>query len=572
MVMNWFKRLKIGGRLVLGFSIMSAIALVIGVTGVWSGWVLNGSLRGIAEQRMPALEALLQADRDLHGALAAERSMIFANAGSEQFQQMVKDYDGHVTQMGAEWQAYCKLGRGEQERALQPKFDAAFRDWSALSRRIVDARVADTREGRREALDLSLGEASVAFDQVEGVISQITELTLAGAEKDRNQAHAVYAFSFGLQAGLLLAGLAAGAVLAWALRRSIAGPLARLIDGLTGTARQLTSASSQVAGASQQLADGSSSQAAAIEETSASLEEMSSMTERNAASATDADALMRETNRVVQEAADEMRQLEASMREISAASVETQKIVNTIDEIAFQTNLLALNAAVEAARAGSAGAGFAVVAEEVRGLAMRAASASRNTASMIEGTIARVNSGSALAARACAAFTGVTENASRVGELVSGIATASREQAEGIGQVTHAVQCMDSGTQSAAASAEQSAGAAQELSSQAGKMMEYVAELTSLVGTGGGTAAEPKAATAAIRRPVRTAPRAAAVATSRSREPLKTRGAGVATRAPARVPARAAKPVASPSVVLPLDDDDFNDLGAAGSDAAWARR
>ena len=85
-----------------------------------------------------------------------------------------------------------------------------------------------------------------------------------------------------------------------------------------------------------------------------------------------------------------MSDLTRSMEEISKASEETQKIVKTIDEIAFQTNLLALNAAVEAARAGEAGAGFAVVADEVRSLALRAAESSRNTAALIDGTVSRI--------------------------------------------------------------------------------------------------------------------------------------------------------------------------------------
>ncbi|MBK6735325.1 MAG: hypothetical protein IPG61_14835 [bacterium] len=219
---------------------------------------------------------------------------------------------------------------------------------------------------------------------MEAMVAELTELTLAQAESAREHAGAVYAFNRILQLGMIVAGLVAGGLLAWAIRRSIAGPLSRLIDGLTTTASQLTAASSQVAAASQQLATGASSQAAAIEETSASLEHMSSMTGLNAGSATDADSLMQSTNAVVRGANEEMQRLEVSMREISEASLETQKIVRTIDEIAFQTNLLALNAAVEAARAGAAGAGFAVVAEEVRGLAQRAAGASRNTAGMIE--------------------------------------------------------------------------------------------------------------------------------------------------------------------------------------------
>lgn len=269
--------------------------------------------------------------------------------------------------------------------------------------------------------------------------------------------------------------------------RSVSRTLKAIIEGLTGTSREVGSGAGQLSQASQSLAEGSSEQAASIEETSSSLEEMASMTKQNADNAGQANQLMIETTQVVSTANESMKHLNASMLGISKASEETSKIIKTIDEIAFQTNLLALNAAVEAARAGEAGAGFAVVADEVRNLAMRAAEAAKNTASLIEGTVKRVTEGTAVVEKTNSAFSRAASSVAKMGELVGEITASSNEQAQGIEQINKAVAEMDQVVQQNAAHAEQSASASQEMSAQAEHMKDYIAKLAALIG--GATAA-----------------------------------------------------------------------------------
>jgi methyl-accepting chemotaxis protein/HPt (histidine-containing phosphotransfer) domain-containing protein len=281
----------------------------------------------------------------------------------------------------------------------------------------------------------------------------------------------------------LAAAVLAGAAVAVVVTRSITKPVTRMADTLLAGAQQTTSAAGQVAGASQSLAQGASEQAASLEETTSALEEMAGMTRKNADTAQQAAALSAEAQAAAARGNDAMGKMSAAIQDIEKAATETAKIIKVIDEIAFQTNLLALNAAVEAARAGEAGKGFAVVAEEVRNLAMRSAEAARNTAAMIEGSVASAKGGVMIAAEVGRTLGEITAAATKVNALVGEIAAASREQSQGIGQVNTAVGQMDKVTQANAAAAEESAAAAEELSSQAVQLNDVVQQLGSLVGT-----------------------------------------------------------------------------------------
>jgi methyl-accepting chemotaxis protein len=229
----------------------------------------------------------------------------------------------------------------------------------------------------------------------------------------------------------------------------------RLHESFARMNTRLTQVIRNVTHISKGVAEGASSQASAFEETSASINQIAAMTSQNADNSQAARQLVEETNTRVVEANQSMRELDQSMNRISAAGREIGKIIKTIDEIAFQTNLLALNAAVEAARAGEAGAGFAVVAGEVRSLALKSTEASKNTAGLIEATIQSIENGSALVKKSGELFEQVLESTQQARNLIGEISEASREQAQGLEQINRAIAQVEKVTHKNAAGAEE---------------------------------------------------------------------------------------------------------------------
>jgi hypothetical protein len=263
--------------------------------------------------------------------------------------------------------------------------------------------------------------------------------------------------------------------------RIIVRSLRSISEGLHEGAQQVSSASQQISLSSRNVATGASHQAAGLEEISSSMEEMTSTTKGNWDHATHSRKMTEDAAQIVEKVNQHMTQMEEAMAEVRRSSEATGEIVKTIDEIAFQTNLLSLNAAVEAARAGNAGAGFGVVAGEVRNLAMRASGAAKNTSELIEATIKAVKNGADLVNVTRNAFKANIEISARMKTLVEEISTASEEQAQGIEQINSNINGVTSTVQANADSAKESASAAEELTVEAAKLQNYAEQLASLI-------------------------------------------------------------------------------------------
>ncbi len=266
------------------------------------------------------------------------------------------------------------------------------------------------------------------------------------------------------------------------MMRSMTKPVDITLQGLVEATDHVNTGSAQLAEVSIHLAEGASEQASSIQESSSSLEQMAAMTHRNAGNTEQARTMMGQAREILTVVEKNMNNMTTAMEDINHSSEETEKIIKTIDEIAFQTNLLALNAAVEAARAGEAGAGFAVVAGEVRNLAIRAAEAAKSTSALIENIIRDAKGGGELTTLTRQSFSDNLDFMAKIANLVDEIAAANHEQAQGIEQINKAMAEMDRVTQQTAANAEETASTSEQMSAQAAQLKQHVVDLSNIVG------------------------------------------------------------------------------------------
>lgn len=301
------------------------------------------------------------------------------------------------------------------------------------------------------AFDRSPDEAR-AFAEVERLIQQrrgsdevraaLTKVLELREEESRRENRAfverlwrIRVFVVGAGAIGVLLVIVAGSISARRIARSLGTAVVSLSEGT----HAMAGATEALAGSSRSLEQGYSSQVGAIARTAGAMTQLTAMTHQNADSARQARALVDEVTAKATGAEATMTHLVSTMGEIASTGAAIASITRTIDEISFQTNLLALNAAVEAARAGAAGAGFAVVANEVRALSLRTGSAARDVTSLLEGSSQRIKAGTALVEQTNAQFQAVARSVGDVAQLMRGISSASSEQSKGIDDVGGAV-------------------------------------------------------------------------------------------------------------------------------------
>ena len=426
-----------------------------------------------------ALQAQQVADM-MHDALRGDATAAIIGAQNKDAAAVAaaaKDYTEHAALIREKMDGNRKIDLGAEVAAKLDGITAPLTEYLA----VVDQSI------KLAATDLSAAHASSeklqkSFHTMEEAMAQLSDAIEAEGKRANEATNAGFRSFLTVMIGVTAAAALFLIILSVLVARSIPRPFIAIIAQLREAADANAQSAGLVAQTSTALAEGSSQQAASLEETSASLEEISSMAKRNADHAQRAKDIARSTRTTAETGTAEVAAMNEAMAAIKTSSDGIAKIIKTIDEIAFQTNILALNAAVEAARAGEAGMGFAVVAEEVRALAQRSATAARETADKIDDSVTKSHHGAAVCAKVAAHLHEIATKTREVDELIAEIATASTEQTQGIAQVNTAIGEMDRVVQAGAARAQEGAGVAEELTNRSSQLQQTVDELATAVG------------------------------------------------------------------------------------------
>jgi methyl-accepting chemotaxis protein len=489
----------VGRKLALSGIVMVALLVATAAAGIYGLRSIDTGQTYALERLLPGLSLLLEADRDLHQMIMAERTLLSAEPGSEAagtelnaWRENLQQADERMAKAGA------LVADSAEKRAVLERYRLRRDEWLVQGQQIYDALARGTAEDRDQARALALGSAAPLFAAMREEINKLTELLDHDVTAIQTSAASTMNSVTIQMIAFALVGLLGGGAVMLGTARSVTSRIRGSAAALTEGSTRMVATSNEMSRQAHLLAQGSSSQAASLEETSASMEEIAAMTRQNAENASRAASWMAEADGMVAGTNTALQEMVSSVTDIKGSSERVAKIIRTIDEIAFQTNILALNAAVEAARAGEAGAGFAVVADEVRNLAQRSAQAARDTATLIEESTTLAQRGVERADRIVTWMGKITDHNGRVNDVVKEIDTASRQQTAGIDQVLQAIHQMETTTQTAAATSEETAASSEDLKQVAELVSTEVDRLRVLVDRAG-SGPSPSSATPSMR-------------------------------------------------------------------------
>jgi methyl-accepting chemotaxis protein-1 (serine sensor receptor) len=506
-----FSQLSIRSRLIFVIAFLALLLVSSGVLGLLSLRSTNAQMRSLYEDRLVALSQLERMSAALDAARNGISTSIVGDSGDidanmDKIEKALKANDAVVTK-------YQQTPLSSEERALLEKMIAQRQKFVAEG--IKPATDALRNRDFQSAIELYGGVMLKLYSEAHATLAQLMDLQRSVGRQMHEQAQQRYQSLLVIMGVAMLAGLVVALLMGVLLVRAISRPLQRAVtvaqavaagdltqrievhsqdetgqlmqalqqmnDNLQGIVGQVRLSTDTIATASGEIAHGNldlssrtEQQAGALEETASAMEQLTSTVRTNAENAQQAKQLAHSASEVAVRGGQVVRQVVDTMSSINQSSSKIVDIISVIDGIAFQTNILALNAAVEAARAGEQGRGFAVVASEVRSLAQRSAAAAKEIKVLIDDSVTRVGSGSALVAQAGATIDEVVHSVQQVSAVVTEISAAGQEQSQGIEEVNRAITQMDESTQQNAALVEQAAAAAQAMQEQAARLSAAV--------------------------------------------------------------------------------------------------
>jgi methyl-accepting chemotaxis protein len=471
-------QMTVGKRIALTAAMLIVFTISVGAVAVVSMNRIEVANQAVVGDALPGVYSISRAE-SLAKEIEASMLMHIGSDSQEHMAQLESNIAESRRAFDRILGNYEKTITRREDRALfdriTPAFERFMGAWEApraLSRAVKT----------QEALAAFCNQTQPVFSEFLKTVTDEVDFNKKSADEFSSNATSSNAAGRFWTWAILLVAVASGCAVSLFVTAGINKVLKRSVAEIGQGAEQVASAASQISSASQALAQGSSEEAASLEEVSASSEEINSMARKNTENSQAASQEMGNTEQIVAEANNRLDEMVTSMAAITESSNKISKIIKVIDEIAFQTNILALNAAVEAARAGEAGMGFAVVAEEVRNLAQRSAQAAKDTAALIEESIEKSRVGGQHLDLVAEGVKKITSGAKTVKRLVDDVNHGSQEQAQGTEQVARSIADMQQVTQRTAATAEESASAAEELTGQSEMLREIVARLNALVG------------------------------------------------------------------------------------------
>jgi methyl-accepting chemotaxis protein-1 (serine sensor receptor) len=589
------KGITIKARIGLTMAFLAALLLIIGGLGLMGMSRSNDAYHDTFSNEMPS--AVDIGNAELYAArerLALDRAAFLF--GTPEVAATVERARLMRTTSDAWWKKYSDLPRGAEEDRLAQDVSAKRETLhQALDAFAVIVTGSDQSKVVAAAKDLQ-----IKYNDLASADDALRKVQFTQAQAGFDAAQNNFATFRLISIAAVIAGLLAALFSYLTLSRAIGRPLAealghfdaisagdlrrpvvvasrdemgQLLEGiakmqrsLTETVRSVRGGSESIATATRQIAAGNTDlssrteeQASALQETASSMEQLTGTVKQNADNARQASSLAANASEIANRGSAVVGQVVGTMGDINQSSAKIADIISIIEGIAFQTNILALNAAVEAARAGEEGRGFAVVAGEVRSLAQRSSAAAKEIKELIDTSVERVQSGSALVDQAGRTMTEIIGAVQRVTDIMGEIAAASEEQSSGIEQVARAVNQMDEVTQQNAALVEEAAAAAQSLEDQAGKLRTAVAVFQLEEGAFKAPAAQivnrPAARSAKpAARKAAAAPRARLSAAAPAAAPA---AASALTAAAVPAPAKGPAPTKAPAPAAAGSDNDW---------------